>query len=604
MAISSGTRVGPYEVVSPIGVGGMGEVYRCRDTRLARDVALKVLPTEVANDPARRSRFETEARAASALNHPGIITVFGIGDDNGVVYLATELIDGHSLRQVRPETLRRQLDIAAQIAEALAAAHAAGITHRDLKPENVMVTRDGRAKILDFGLARQAGLAADGTTVTQLNTQPGIVLGTIGYMSPEQARGYSVDHRSDIFSFGALLYELISGRRAFHGQSAMDIIGAILQQDPPELPPETPAAVRQIVSRCLEKEPDRRFQSTSDLAFALRALTGSTAAAVPPIAVARRQRTWLRWLPVPLAALVIGFVTHAWLFTPPYIDISKHRYRPLATNVGPQASWSPDGNAVVHTEDDEEDYRQLFIRNLDSPVATALTRDKSNKSYPVYSPDGRIYFLADNTAPRELWSISAAGGQPMQLLPSLGGPAFLDGIAISPDGNAVIVAKMEANGNPPMSLWISSPPGSTPTKYPGAPTSYRPYSRARLRFSPDGKTLLAMLYAESYEIWLLPWPPSSGKVRKTLPQISSWSFLSGADWLSDNRHILLSQVYPTGVGGRLWVSDVVSERMYLMLAETKYRSPRVHPNTRRVLVMESSQPEDAVEFTGTRPCCD
>src|ERR1700693_2411475 len=202
MTLAAGARLGPYEILAPIGAGGMGEVYKARDTRLGRDVALKVLPAAVANHPDRRPRFETEARTVGALNHPGIVTLHDSGSENGVAYLVTEFINGVSLRQSRPEGLRRQLDITAQIAEALAAAHAAGVTHRDLKPGNIMVTRDGRAKILDFGLARQSQQtpSQDSETLTAGVTSPGAVMGTIGYMSPEQARGKLADARSDIFS--------------------------------------------------------------------------------------------------------------------------------------------------------------------------------------------------------------------------------------------------------------------------------------------------------------------------------------------------------------------------------------------------------------------
>src|SRR5262245_10360386 len=248
MPYSPRDKLGSYEVVEQIGAGGMGEIYRARDLRLGRAVAIKVLPDAVASDPARRSRFEAEARAASALNHPGIVTVFEIGTENGRAYLVTEFIDGKTLRESRPESMRRQLDIAAQVAEALAAAHAAGITHRDLKPENIMVTRDYRAKILDFGLARQAGAAPDDATLSGAVTTPGVLLGTIGYMSPEQARGRTVDHRSDIFSFGAVLYELFSGQRAFDGESAADVLTGILKSDPPKMPDSVPGGVRQISS--------------------------------------------------------------------------------------------------------------------------------------------------------------------------------------------------------------------------------------------------------------------------------------------------------------------------------------------------------------------
>jgi serine/threonine protein kinase len=263
MPLAVGDRLGPYEILAPIGAGGMGEVFKARDTRLGRDVALKVLPARVADDPDRRTRFETEARTVGALNHPGIVTLHDIGNENGIGYLVTEFIDGASLRQARPKGLRRQLDVAAQIAEALAAAHAAGVTHRDLKPENIMVTRDGRAKILDFGLARQdpQALSQDDETLTVGVTSAGAVIGTIGYMSPEQARGKPANARSDIFSLGAVMYELFSGQRAFDGESPADILSAILRQDPAALPASVPDGLKQIIEHCLEKDPARRFQS-------------------------------------------------------------------------------------------------------------------------------------------------------------------------------------------------------------------------------------------------------------------------------------------------------------------------------------------------------
>ena len=249
----------------------MGEVYRARDSRLGRDVALKILPAEVARDPARRARFQQEARAVAALNHPNIVAVYDVGEG----YFVSELVDGESLRGAK-FSLRKTLDIAAQIASGLAAAHAAGIVHRDLKPANILVTRDGRAKILDFGLARirptKAVSALDQTVTVQ--TEPGTFMGTVSYMSPEQVRGLDVDHRSDIFSFGVMLHGMLSGARAFHGETSVDTMQAILRQDPPELPDTVPPMLRDIVTRCLEKEPEQRFQSAKDLEFALLRSTG------------------------------------------------------------------------------------------------------------------------------------------------------------------------------------------------------------------------------------------------------------------------------------------------------------------------------------------
>ena len=262
MGVEAGTKLGPYEVISALGAGGMGEVYRARDTRLERDVAIKVLPKGVAGDSDRLRRFEQEARAVAALDHPNILAVHDIGTHDGAPYLVTELLEGESLRQrlhagAMPQ--RKAVECAEQIAHGLAAAHDKGIVHRDLKPENIFLTKNGRVKILDFGLAKlQAAHAAvaDGMTIgTQ--TSPGMVMGTAGYMSPEQVRGVAADHRSDIFSLGAVLYEMLSGRRAFGGESSVETMNAILKEDPPELTatglPVSPGLERTL-RRCLESK--------------------------------------------------------------------------------------------------------------------------------------------------------------------------------------------------------------------------------------------------------------------------------------------------------------------------------------------------------------
>jgi len=277
--VQPGVRLGPYEIVAAIGAGGMGEVYRARDTRLGRDVAIKVLPSEFAADPDRLRRFEQEARAASALNHPNIVVVHDVGSHEGTPYLVEELLEGESLRErLRGGALpaRKALELAGQVASGLAAAHERGIVHRDLKPENLFVTKDGHVKILDFGVAKlqpapreRTGEAA--ATVVD-TTQPGEVIGTVAYMSPEQVRGQPVDHRSDLFSLGVVLYEMVTGRRAFARDTAADTMSAILKEEPAD--PSSPAgsvppALSRAIAHCLEKRPEERFQSARDLAFDL-----------------------------------------------------------------------------------------------------------------------------------------------------------------------------------------------------------------------------------------------------------------------------------------------------------------------------------------------
>src|SRR6202021_2126735 len=270
MALTSGTKLGPYEVQSPLGAGGMGEVYRARDSRRNRDVAIKILPASFSVDPERLQRFAQESRAAAALNHPNILSIYDIGEDRGAPYVVSELLEGETLRdRLREGALssRKAIEYAQQIARGLAAAHEKGIVHRDLKPENLFITNDGHAKILDFGLAkfiRPETVASDNTATVQVATEAGTVLGTAGYMSPEQVRGKEADPRSDIFAFGAILYEMLSGKRAFHGDSAADTMSAILKEEPPELSEtnrNVSPALERIVRHCLEKNPAERFQS-------------------------------------------------------------------------------------------------------------------------------------------------------------------------------------------------------------------------------------------------------------------------------------------------------------------------------------------------------
>src|SRR5215469_1029432 len=297
MPLAASTKLDGYEILALLGAGGMGEVYRARDSRLKREVAIKVLPSFVSRDPDRLSRFEQEAQAAAALDHPNILAVHQFGIFDGAPYLVSELLIGESLRQVLqsgPLPARKAVDYAVQIAHGLAAAHDHGIVHRDLKPENLFVTKTGRIKILDFGLAKlvQPHTDSDGNSPTQTKgTDPGMVMGTAGYMSPEQVRGQAIDHRTDIFAFGAILYEMLTGKRAFQRSTSAETMTAILNDDPPaisQLVQTTSPGLQRVVLRCLEKNPEQRFHSASDLAFALEALSES--GSVPATAIAAPSR--------------------------------------------------------------------------------------------------------------------------------------------------------------------------------------------------------------------------------------------------------------------------------------------------------------------------
>jgi len=314
VTLTSGTKLGDYEVKSLLGSGGMGEVYRARDSRLGRDVAIKVLPPLLSADSERLRRFEQEARAAAALNHPNILAVFQMGTYEGAPYLVSELLEGETLREpIRRGRLavRKAIDYGVQIARGLAAAHEKGIVHRDLKPENLFVTKDGRVKILDFGLAKltqpQSGSEHDAPTLTE-GTEAGVVMGTVGYMSPEQVRGQTADHRADIFAFGAILYEMLAGKRAFQKPTSPETMTAILNEDPPgisQVAADIPPALQRVVHRCLEKNPEQRFQSASDLAFALNALSESGGSAYPATAAKAATGAGRRWKVIVPAALVV-----------------------------------------------------------------------------------------------------------------------------------------------------------------------------------------------------------------------------------------------------------------------------------------------------------
>src|SRR5580693_6102000 len=383
MNLTSGARLGPYEIVSPLGAGGMGEVYRARDTRLKREVAIKVLPQATSLDADRLRRFEQEALATAALNHPNILAVFDIGTHDGSPYVVSELLEGETLRErLRGGAIavRKTLDYALQMAHGLAAAHEKGIVHRDLKPENLFLTKDGRVKILDFGLAKltQPDSAAQTSLPTMTHaTEAGVVMGTAGYMSPEQVRGVAVDARSDIFSFGAILYEMLSGKRAFHGETAADTMSAILREEPPELNEtnrNVSPALERIVEHCLEKNPEQRFHSASDIAFDLEHLTGvsGTSARVTAVAPASRRSKRLAAVAAGLTLALLMFRAGWWLgrgsgSAPP---AEYHQITFRTGEIG-NARFTPDGSIVYSAAWDGGD-NQLYISRSDDPGAREL----------------------------------------------------------------------------------------------------------------------------------------------------------------------------------------------------------------------------------------
>src|SRR5438128_291697 len=383
MALSSGTKLGPYEIQSPLGAGGMGEVYRARDTRLGRDVALKVLPESFLREGDRLRRFEQEAQAVAALNHPNILAIFDTGQNDGSPFLVSELLEGETLRTVLDRGAmapRKTIDYGVQIAQGLAAAHEKEIVHRDLKPENIFVTKDARIKILDFGLAKlaqkaNAAAADDGITLTSSHTAAGVVMGTASYMAPEQVRGEPADPRTDIFAFGALLYEMLSGKRAFRRDTPAETMTAVLKEDPPELSdlghPISPALDR-IVRRCLEKDPEQRFQSAKDLSFALGALSGTDSGGAAQIAETHRKVPVPLWVAVALALAVGTGVT--WFVAIRSASTTRMEFAiPIPGEVNHMAI-SADGSTLAFVSPEEKSgLPMLYVQRVGSPNATVLT---------------------------------------------------------------------------------------------------------------------------------------------------------------------------------------------------------------------------------------
>ncbi|HEY3204268.1 MAG TPA: protein kinase [Thermoanaerobaculia bacterium] len=384
MKIAAGSRLGPYEILAPIGAGGMGEVYRARDERLKRDVAIKVLPASFSADPDRLRRFEQEARAAGILNHSNITAVYDIGTHEGAPYIVTELLEGETLRSRLAGgalPVRKATDYALQVAHGLAAAHEKGIVHRDLKPENLFLTKDGRAKILDFGLAKltqteERGAQTEAPTATP-GTEPGVVLGTLGYMSPEQVKGKPADARSDIFSFGAILYEMLSGARAFHRDSAAETMSAILKEEPPDLSAtnkNVEPGLERIVRHCLEKNPEERFHSTHDLAFDLETLSGVSGARVVPITAAgARPRRSLLW-PLGATAGMLAALAAAYLLgkraehsPPPSFEQLTFRRGELVS-----ARFAPDGQTILYSATWDGKPIEIFSTRVDRPESRSF----------------------------------------------------------------------------------------------------------------------------------------------------------------------------------------------------------------------------------------
>ena len=461
MPIAAGSQIGRYEILGPLGAGGMGEVYRARDPRLSREVAIKVLPASFASDADRLRRFEQEARAAGTLDHPNLLAIHDIGTHDRAPYLVSELLAGETLRSRMAGSAlapRRAVEYALQVAQGLAAAHDKGIVHRDLKPENLFVTRDGRVKILDFGLAKltqpkPGGTQTDAPTNTA-GTDAGVVMGTAGYMSPEQARGKPSDHRSDVFAFGAILYEMLSGRRAFHGETAADTMTAILKEDPPELSSiksDVPPGLERIVRHCLEKNAEGRFQSARDLAFDLEALStasGGEGARTEPVARPGRLPASSVLVGLGLAAVVAAFLLgqRSALRLGPGAAGASSEFKRLTFGRGNvlNARVAPDGRTVVYGASWSGRPAEVFLTLLDSPESRPLglqgdllSISRSGELAVLLKKSNALAGLGAGTLAR----VPVAGGSPREIAEGVVSADW------APDGKALAIVRDVGTGN-------------------------------------------------------------------------------------------------------------------------------------------------------------
>ena len=542
--LATGTKAGHYEILAPLGAGGMGEVYRARDTRLGRDVAVKVLPESFARDNDRLRRFEQEARAVAALNHPNILAVFDIGQHLGLPFLVSELLEGESLRAVLdrgPLPQRKTIEYGVQIAQGLAAAHDKGIVHRDLKPENIFVSRDGRIKILDFGLAKLAQTAGaaeaepDGITRTSSHTAAGEVLGTASYMAPEQVRGQPADPRTDIFAFGAVLYEMLSGRRAFRRDTPAETMTAVLKEDPPDFiaaaHPVSPALDR-IIRRCLEKHPEQRFQSARDLSFALSALSGTDASGAARVQEAPRKSSLRVWLAA--AAVLAAGCAVTWFVARRAAPAARMQFAiPVPGEVSHMA-LSSDGSMLAFVSPEENSgIPMLYVQRIGSP-SPILLAGTEGASYPFWSPDATyLGFFANDI----LMKVAVSGGPPQVLASALAGRGGSWGthgvILYSPKvGTAIWRINADGTGAAPLTDTISIQ-GDQTHRWPV--------------FLPDGNHFLFWggNFANSPDdhssgIYVSSLDKEKKERRLVIPNRSSFQYDSGHLYFVDSKRQLLS----------------------------------------------------------------
>ena len=593
--LQPGATLGHYRIVSLLGAGGMGQVYLAADDRLKRNVALKILPDTIVHDESRLRRFTLEAQTASALNHPSIVTIYEIGSapysSGERHYIAMEVIEGKTLREspVNRSNLKKLLPPFIEIADGLAKAHGAGIVHRDLKPENIMITADGRAKIVDFGLAKlvpfEDGIEPNAPTAV-LETRAGTVLGTIGYMAPEQVEAGAVDHRTDIFSLGCVLYESITGARAFAGKSAVDTLHQIVHNEPAPvaaLSPDVPADLIRVVNRCLAKDPDERFQSAKEVSIELRALLRQAAEPNAPVAAARRSqgRRWI--LAVAAVLLIAAAVAAAMLVSIRRPGLSSYRFTPLETTPNYEGfpAWSPDGKTIAYVAE-ADGVLQVFTRSLGSSRRAQITRQPRDCKEPFWSPDStRIYFISIAGDRDSLWAIGAAGGSPQLVL------ADVANAAISPDGKMLALLREERKHRGfSMRLEFADGDGRNVRPFEHSLFGGRRMIAGSLRFSPDGSKLGAWLLVRGTqavaEFWEISLP---GLVPRRLDSFSNIQRAYPFAWFPDNRHLVFGGELDGALSGfHLWIADTASSRVRALTATPSHEAyPSLSPDGKTIV---------------------
>jgi Tol biopolymer transport system component len=594
MDLSPGANLGPYEILSRLGVGGMGEVWKARDTRLERIVAIKISREKFSD------RFSREARAIAALNHPNICHLYDVGPD----HLVMEYVEGTPVAPI--DSPRKLLDIAVQISDGLSAAHAAGFVHRDLKPDNILLTIQGRIKILDFGLAKATSeeISQDDATrtVAQALTDPGTTVGTIAYMSPEQARGQTnLTAQSDQFSLGLVLYELASGKRAFERNSAAETMTAIIREDAEPLPNTIPAPLRWIVERLLAKEPAERYDSTRDLYRELRQLRERLSESVSASAVSAASevspppvRPAKSFLGAALAAVVLACVAGVitgWVLHPA-AGAGRYKFTPMEVSwESPSpAVWSPDGKAFVYGAG-AAGQRRVFLRYLNAPAATPLTGGANTWGPVGWSPDSkRVFAIGLNPNGKNpayaLFSIPVFGGEPEFVRPM----DFI-GLTVSPDGRAVAALQKAEDGR--YTVFTASPPESPLKRYAPAPFETTTiFNGPNLQFSRDGRWLtLFMDVPGEKQAWRLPFPSGRGTPQRFLKDLHSFGGTPQMSWFPDGRTGVLSQVAEEGQPHHLWTAGLHSGLLRQVTSGSSNAGetyPAISPDGKKILYVQTS----------------